>query len=72
VSIPLSGLVHVADILARGLEIGHGGDDLIPVLQIRTLQRLGLDWQTIRTCLGEIESLNAAAGVLLELGKGQR
>ena len=72
VTMPLSELVHVADILARGLEIGHGGDDLIPVLQARALQHLGLDWQTIRACLGEIEALNAAAGVLLNPGKEQK
>jgi len=70
IATPLSELVHIADILARGLDIGHGGDDLIPVLQTRALQRLSLDWQTIRACLGEIEDLNAAAGVLLKQGKG--
>ncbi|NOX75469.1 MAG: HDOD domain-containing protein [Gammaproteobacteria bacterium] len=65
VATPLSELVHVADILARGLDIGHGGDDLIPTLKASALPRLGLDWQTISACLGEIESLNAAAGALL-------
>ncbi len=66
ITTPLSELVHVADILARGLGLGHGGDDLIPVLQAKALPRLGLDWQTIRACLGEIETLNNASSLLTD------
>jgi len=64
VATPLSELVHVADILARGLDIGHGGDDLIPRLNPEALTRLGLDWDTIHACLGEIEDLNRVSGLL--------
>ncbi len=63
---PLSELVHVADILCRGLNIGHGGDDLIPLLQPIALSRLGLEWTDLQAALPEIERLNASAGLLLE------
>ncbi len=63
---PLAELVHVADILCRGLDIGHGGDDLIPALRPEALLRLGLEWPAIHACLPEIESLNASAGMLLD------
>ena len=55
---PLSELIHVSDIICRGLDIGHGGDDLIPSLNASVLSRLGLNWEIIRNCLGEIENLN--------------
>ena len=65
VATPLSEIVHVADILCRGLDIGHGGDDLIPPLQKKVLKGLGLNWSTIQHCLGEIETLNSFADVLM-------
>lgn len=66
VATPLSELVHVADILCRGMDIGHGGDDLIPLLQPLALTRLGLEWSDLQAVLPEIEQLNACAGLLLE------
>lgn len=63
---PLAELVHVADIVCRGMEIGHGGDDLIPVLHADALPRLGLDWSDLRATLPEIEQLNTRAGVFLD------
>lgn len=63
---PLAELVHVADILCRGLDIGHGGDDLIPALHPDTLPRLGLDWSDLCATLPEIEQLNARASMLLD------
>ncbi len=63
---PLAELVHVADIICRGMDIGHGGDDLIPTLHPDALSRLGLDWPDLRSLLPEIEELNMSAGLLLE------
>ena len=63
---PLAVLVHVADILCRGLDIGHGGDDLIPILHSNALPRLGLDWQDLPLMLSEIEQLNTRASMLLD------
>ncbi len=65
VASPLSELVHVADILCRALDIGHGGDDLIPVLNMAAMKRLGLKWALLADCLGEIESLNSFSDLLI-------
>lgn len=65
VASPLSELVHVADILCRALDIGHGGDDLIPVLNMAAMKRLGLDWALLAGCLGEVESLNSFSDLLI-------
>jgi putative nucleotidyltransferase with HDIG domain len=62
----LATLVHVADILCRGLEIGHGGDTLIPVLDVEAMQRLGLNWEQLRVALPEIEALNVGANLMAE------
>ncbi|HEB55983.1 MAG TPA: HDOD domain-containing protein [Gammaproteobacteria bacterium] len=62
---PLSELVHVADILCRALDIGHGGDDLIPVLNMAAMKRLGLDWMLLANCLDEIEKLNRFSDLLI-------
>ena len=62
---PLSELVHVADILCRALDIGHGGDDLIPVLNMAAMKRLGLKWALLADCLGEVESLNSFSDLLI-------
>lgn len=64
--IPFAALVHVADILCRGLEIGHGGDTLIPALDMTIMQRLGLDWEALRAALPEIEALNDSANLMAE------
>jgi hypothetical protein len=64
--VPFAGLVHIADILCRGLEIGHGGDTLIPALDVAIMQDLGLSWEALRAALPEIEALNANANLLAE------
>lgn len=58
---PLVALVHCADIICRGLNIGNGGDDLIPQLNPDALQCIGHDWNTLKGCLQEIEEHSAAA-----------
>ncbi|VAX07070.1 hypothetical protein MNBD_GAMMA25-779 [hydrothermal vent metagenome] len=62
----LAELVHLADILCRGLDIGNGGDDLIPELHPDVLPRLGLDWLDLRAMLPEIEEVNSHASMLLD------
>ncbi len=63
---PFAALVHIADILCRGLEIGYGGDTLIPGLDVAAMQRLGLDWNLLLAALPQIEALNASANLLAE------
>lgn len=59
-------IVHVADILCRGLEIGDGGDDLIPCLDPGAMARLRLTWEALAVCLPEIEEINAATNLLAD------
>lgn len=51
----LTAIIHVADVLARGLQVGNPGDDTIPMLSETTLRRLRLNWTSLRECLGEAE-----------------
>lgn len=61
----LTDIVHVADILARALEMGDGGDGHIPELCQGALERLALTMDRIRRYLPEIERLYADNRVLL-------
>ncbi len=61
---PLADLVHIADLVCRGLEIGNGGDSLMPPMSESALQRLGLSWATLASTLPEIERMNAASNLL--------
>lgn len=59
-------LVHLADILCRGLGIGDGGDPLIPPIAEGTMRRLGLAWEKLPFYLAEIEELNNLENIFLE------
>lgn len=48
-------MVHLADVLARGLQIGDPGDDTIPMFSQRAMKRLGLNWKTLRSVLREVD-----------------
>lgn len=61
----VAAVVHVGDILCRSLDIGDGGDALIPVLDPDAWECLQLDWDDISQCLGEIDQLNAHANLFL-------
>jgi putative nucleotidyltransferase with HDIG domain len=61
----LADLVHFANVLAHGLEIGNSGYDQVPPLAAGAWQRLGLDWDAVAACLPEIERLNAGATLLV-------
>jgi len=62
---PLVDLVHVANIVCRGLEIGDAGDSLIPPLEPLSMQRLGLSITDIENCLVEIDEAATASAALL-------
>lgn len=48
-------IVHLADVLARGLEFGDPGDDTIPLLSQVAMKRLGLNWEALRVGLQQVE-----------------
>lgn len=62
----VTGLVHVADVLARGLSVGDPGDDTVPFLSPAVLERLGATWGDLRLVLPAVENERAAALALLE------
>lgn len=61
---PLTDLIHIADLLCRGLDIGDGGDGVMPPLAESALRRLDLTWETLATTFADIERLNAASTLL--------
>lgn len=61
---PLADLVHVADLVCRGLEIGDGGDSQMPPFSTGAIERLGLSWNGVAAALPEIEKMNAASNLL--------
>ncbi|KAF0191819.1 MAG: metal dependent phosphohydrolase [Gammaproteobacteria bacterium] len=64
-SVTLVALVHVADILCRGLELGDGGDTLIPMLAPDAVATLKMDIKNIGTYLSQIEALFGSSKALL-------
>ncbi len=61
----LAGVIHVADILAHGLDMGHGSDDLVPRLSANAWYRLSMDWNELRNHLARIEELQQEVASLL-------
>lgn len=61
----LAGIVHVADILAHGLDMGYGDDDLVPRLSATAWHRLSMDWSQLRRYLARIEELQQEVASLL-------
>lgn len=61
----MSDVVHVANVLCDALDIGNGGDDLVPSLSAGAWERLGLDWDALGACLHDIGRLNASFNLLL-------
>lgn len=64
---PMSDLIHVSNIVARGLNIGESGDSLIPALSEYALQNLGLDIPMIADSFYECEQATKSAGVFLSV-----
>lgn len=46
-------IVHVADILVKGLACGNPGDELVPPLSRRAWELVGLDEQSLAQCLAK-------------------
>jgi putative nucleotidyltransferase with HDIG domain len=70
--VEVAGIVHIADILIRGLEFGCGGDDAVPRLSETTLERLRLGWDDLPTIMTEVEPMLAPALALIEQSMGQK
>ena len=49
-------IVHVADILVKGLACGNPGDDLIPPLSKAAWDMVGLDEQSLNECIEKVSS----------------
>jgi HD-like signal output (HDOD) protein len=59
-------IVHAADILARALGLGSGGDDAVPPLDQEGWRRLGLAPTVLDPLIGELdEQYTEARGILL-------
>ncbi|MFQ5469052.1 MAG: HDOD domain-containing protein [Gammaproteobacteria bacterium] len=61
---PLVDLIHISDIVCRALEIGNGGDSLIPVIEPQVLERHQLDISDLENQFAEIEQKVELANVL--------
>ncbi|MBI4000316.1 MAG: HDOD domain-containing protein [Nitrospira defluvii] len=48
-------IVHVADVLVKGLACGNPGDDLVPPLSRQAWDLVGLDAQSLAQCLAKAE-----------------
>lgn len=59
----LTDLVHLADVLCRGLGVGDAGDSLVPPLSAAALQRLGVQWEQLDAIFADIERLNATSAL---------
>ncbi len=46
-------IVHIADILVKGMACGHSGDDLVPPLSLPAWKLVGLDEQSLAGCLAK-------------------
>ena len=46
-------IVHVADILVKGLACGNPGDDLVPPLSLQAWDIVGLDERTLASCVAK-------------------
>lgn len=61
----LAGVVHVADVLAHGMDLGQDADDLVPRLSSSAWNRLCLDWGQLHEDLARIEVLQKEVNDLL-------
>ena len=61
-------IVHVADILARGMGYGSGGDPSMPPLHQETFQSLGLSFEQIDAVLADAEQQYAAGADIFKPG----
>jgi putative nucleotidyltransferase with HDIG domain len=57
---PLTDVVHVADVVARALDVGDPGDDLVPAIADGAWQRLGLTLDGLAETFPDVDRLRAA------------
>lgn len=65
-------IVHFADILARSLGVGSGGDRKMPLLDGAAWEELGLDWAAVDELLGQVRTEIKKVGAFLELTESGR
>ncbi len=58
-------IVHAADICARALALGSGGDDAVPPLEQESWRRLGLEVTVIEPLMGELDEQYGEARTIL-------
>ncbi len=68
----LAAAVHVADLISRALEIGSGGDALIPALNPAAQKALGLDAAKVKDIMEEVEQEYPDVEANLTGGASQR
>ena len=61
----LTGLIHVADVMAHVLEFPGGEDALVPQLSSDAWSRLNLGWGEFKRLLGEVDAQRDEAGRVL-------
>jgi putative nucleotidyltransferase with HDIG domain len=63
---PITGVVHVSDVVVRGMRRGNPGDDTIPMLSEETMARLGMDWGMLEPALDRADRDFAEASQLVQ------
>lgn len=63
----LVAIVHIADILARRLGLGNGGDDLVPPLDPEGFKRSGLEETDLKHAEAELPEAFEKADIFLQL-----
>lgn len=63
----LGDLIHLANIMARGLGLGDSGDDSLPTLNEQTLKNIGITFATLTNFFTEFEQASKAAGAFMKV-----
>jgi len=63
----LISMVHVADILTRALDIGHGGDEKIPAVNEATWALCGMSWAMLPQLCERIDANVLQADILVDM-----
>lgn len=62
---PFLAAIHVADVVAHGLEFGAQAGELVPPVSTAAWSRLGIGWEAFREALVRVEGERAAALALI-------
>jgi putative nucleotidyltransferase with HDIG domain len=63
----ITGIVHSGDILARAMEIGNGGDDMIPLISEAAWQNLGFEHIALPSLLESIDDEFDKATIFMQI-----